>query len=241
MAAAITCTLLVLLAGLLAKGPTGQRSRGPVPPQDQQLTNWLSAHRFHYGPGASWAAGCAKLGQPRPYLPAPGRGRLFAARPAGSVTAGIRRDGIPRRIIIDVSIPVRVRDVVIPPDELSWRFSRSPGPGGQSVNTADSRVELSYNLAGSDALGPVRKERALRALAGRLAGGVVTVSASEHRSQLRNRQAAANRLAALLDAAAAPPPPRRRPTKPSRAARERRLAAKQRRSQVKRMRRFDDD
>jgi len=142
---------------------------------------------------------------------------------------------------VPVSFPVRVGDVVIPPDELSWRFSRSAGPGGQSVNTADSRVELSYNVAASDALGPVRKERALRALAGRLVGGVVTVSASEHRSQLRNRQAAANRLAALLAAATAPPPPRRRPTKPSRAARERRLAAKQRRSQVKRLRRSKDD
>ena len=140
-----------------------------------------------------------------------------------------------------MSFPVRVREVVIPPDELSWRFSRSPGPGGQSVNTADSRVELSYNLAASDALGPVLKERALRGLAGRLASGVVTVSASEHRSQLRNRQAAANRLAALLVSATGPPPPRRRPTKPSRAARERRLAAKQRRSQVKRLRRRSDD
>jgi ribosome-associated protein len=140
-----------------------------------------------------------------------------------------------------VSFRVRVRDVLIPPDELSWRFSRSAGPGGQSVNTADSRVELSYNVAASDALGPVRKQRALRALAARLVGGTVTVSASEHRSQLRNRQAAANRLAALLEAATAPPPPRRRPTKPSRAARERRLAAKQRRSQVKRLRRVNDD
>ena len=140
-----------------------------------------------------------------------------------------------------VSISVQIRDVVIPPDELSWRFSRSSGPGGQSVNTADSRVELSYNLAASNTLGPVLKERALRALAGRLAEGVVTVSASEHRSQLRNRQAAASRLAALLVAATAPPPPRRRRTKPSRAARERRLAAKQRRSQVKRLRRFSDE
>lgn len=131
--------------------------------------------------------------------------------------------------------------MVIPPDELSWRFSRSPGPGGQSVNTTDSRAELSYDLARSDALGPVLKERALRALAGRLTDGVLTVTASEHRSQLRNRQAAASRLAALLLAATAPPPPRRRPTKPSRAARERRLAAKQRRSQVKRLRRPNDE
>ena len=136
---------------------------------------------------------------------------------------------------------VSVRGVVIPPDELSWRFSRSPGPGGQSVNTTESRVELSYDLAGSDVLFPALKERALRALAPRLANGVVTVTASEHRSQLRNRQAAAHRMSALLTEATAPPPRPRRPTRPSRAARERRLADKQRRSQVKRMRRASDD
>ena len=90
-----------------------------------------------------------------------------------------------------MSIDVTVRGRVIPPDELSWRFSRSPGPGGQSVNTTESRVELSYDLAGSDALPPALKERALRALAGRMPGGVITVTASEHRSQLRNREAAA--------------------------------------------------
>ena len=136
---------------------------------------------------------------------------------------------------------IQVRGAVIPQQELSWRFSRSSGPGGQSVNTTDSRVELSYDLAGSDALGPVLKERALRALAGRLVDGVMTVTASEHRSQLRNRETAASRLAALLTAATAPPRATRRPTRPSRAARERRLAAKQRRSELKRLRRSRDD
>lgn len=137
--------------------------------------------------------------------------------------------------------PIQVRGAVIPQEELSWRFSRSSGPGGQSVNTTDSRVELSYDLAASDALSPALKERALRALADRLVDGVITVTASEHRSQLRNRQAAASRLAALLTAATAPPPPARRPTRPSRAARERRLAEKQRRSELKRLRRSQDD
>ena len=136
---------------------------------------------------------------------------------------------------------IQVRGAVIPQQELSWRFSRSSGPGGQSVNTTDSRVELSYDLAGSEALGPVLKERALRALADRLVDGVITVTASEHRSQLRNREAAATRHAALLTAATAPPPAARRPTKPSRAARERRLAEKQRRSELKRLRRSHDD
>ncbi len=139
------------------------------------------------------------------------------------------------------SFAVSVRGAAIPPDDLSWRFSRSPGPGGQSVNTTESRVELSYDLAGSDALPPALKERAVQALAGRLVNGVVTVTASEHRSQLRNRQAAAGRMSALLTEATAPPPRRRCPTRPSRAARERRLADKQRRAQVKRLRRAGDD
>jgi ribosome-associated protein len=140
-----------------------------------------------------------------------------------------------------VTSEIQVRGAVIPQQELSWRFSRSSGPGGQSVNTTDSRVELSYDLAASDALGPVLKERALRALSGRLVDGVITVTASEHRSQLRNRQTAASRLAALLTEATAPPHAPRRPTRPSHAARERRLAAKQRRSELKRLRRSRDD
>jgi ribosome-associated protein len=140
-----------------------------------------------------------------------------------------------------MSLEVTVRGITIPPDELSWRFSRSPGPGGQSVNTTDSQAELSFNVAESEALSPVLKERALLALAGRLAGGVITVTASEQRSQLRNREAAATRMSALLTEATAPPPEPRRPTRPTRASRERRLADKQRRSQVKRLRRSTDE
>jgi ribosome-associated protein len=140
-----------------------------------------------------------------------------------------------------MSLDVVVRGTTIPPDELTWRFSRSPGPGGQHVNTSDSRAELSFDLAASDALPPALKQRAMAALDGRLTGGVVTVTAHEYRSQLRNREAAAARLAELLTAATAPPPRARRPTRPSRAARERRLADKQRRSQTKRLRRPADD
>ncbi|HEX4061449.1 MAG TPA: alternative ribosome rescue aminoacyl-tRNA hydrolase ArfB [Streptosporangiaceae bacterium] len=139
-----------------------------------------------------------------------------------------------------MSYPVQVRGVEIPPSELSWRFSRSPGPGGQSVNTADSRVELSFDLAATATLPPVLKERALRVLASRLTGGVITIAASEHRSQLRNRQAAATRLSALLTDATAPPPAPRRATRPSRGAKERRLKAKRQRSEIKRLRRGDD-
>jgi ribosome-associated protein len=132
--------------------------------------------------------------------------------------------------------PINVRGAVIRPEELTWRFSRSSGPGGQSVNTTDSRVEVSYDVASSAALGPVLRDRAMRALAGRLVNGVLTVTASEHKSQWRNREAALSRLAALLTAATAPPPAARRPSRPSRAARERRLADKHRRSQIKRWR-----
>lgn len=140
-----------------------------------------------------------------------------------------------------MSIDVTVRGITIPPDELMWRFSRSPGPGGQSVNTTDSRAELSWDLTASQTLSPMLRQRALRALEARLTDGVITVTASEHRSQLRNREAAAARLSELLTEATAPPPRPRRPTKPSRAARERRLAEKQRRSQIKRLRRPGDD
>jgi ribosome-associated protein len=140
-----------------------------------------------------------------------------------------------------VSLEVTVRGIIIPPEELSWRFSRSQGPGGQSVNTTDSQAELSYDLARSDALPPEMRERALRALAGRLTAGVVTVAASEYRSQLRNREAAAARLSALLTEATAPPPPPRRPTRPTRGSTERRLAEKQRRSRTKRLRRYDGE
>ena len=85
--------------------------------------------------------------------------------------------------------------LTIPAAELAWRFSRSSGPGGQGVNTTDSRVELSWDLAGSEMLPPALKERAAERLGNRLVNGVLTVTASEHRSQLRNREAAAARLA----------------------------------------------
>jgi ribosome-associated protein len=131
--------------------------------------------------------------------------------------------------------------VTVPSGELVWRFSRSSGPGGQSVNTADSRVELLFDLAATTALPEHLKERAMQRLASRLVDGVVTVTASEHRSQLQNRRAAATRLAALLADAIAPPARPRRPTRPSRSAVQARLDAKRRRGQIKRdRRRFED-
>lgn len=132
--------------------------------------------------------------------------------------------------------PLTVRGVEIPSETLSWRFSRSGGPGGQSVNTADSRVELSLDLSAAGLPDHLR-DRALSRLSGRLVGTVLTVTASEYRSQLRNREAARARLAELLVEATAPPAPKRRPTKPSRRAKERRLAGKKQRGQTKAMRR----
>ncbi len=136
---------------------------------------------------------------------------------------------------------VRAGGVTIPEHELSWRFSRSSGPGGQSVNTADSRVELLFDLAGSPSVPEHLRSRALARLEGRLGGrvvdGTISVVASEYRSQLRNREAARARLGELLERAFAPPPPRRRTTRPTRGSKERRLAGKKRRSDVKAMRR----
>lgn len=138
--------------------------------------------------------------------------------------------------------PLRVsRSVLVPEGELQWRFSRSSGPGGQSVNTADSRVELSLDIARTTALGPVQRARVTERLGRRLVGGVLTVTASEHRSQLRNREAARERLAGILAKALAPPPPRRTPTRATRGSVERRLADKKRRAKTKQMRRTGDD
>ncbi|WP_235783770.1 alternative ribosome rescue aminoacyl-tRNA hydrolase ArfB [Amycolatopsis orientalis] len=126
---------------------------------------------------------------------------------------------------------------VIPGAELSERFSRSSGPGGQGVNTTDSRVELSFDVAGSASVPEHLRARMLDRLSSRLVDGVVTIAASEHRSQLMNREAARARLVMLLLEASAPPAAKRRPTKPSRGSKERRLASKKRRGEVKRTRR----
>ena len=127
--------------------------------------------------------------------------------------------------------------LVVPAAALRWRFSRSSGPGGQGVNTADSRVELSVAPLELPGLTAVQRERLAARLAGRLVDGVLTVTASEHRQQLRNRQAARERLAAVLRAALAPPPPARRRTKPTRGSQERRIQAKKQRGELKRSRR----
>jgi ribosome-associated protein len=127
--------------------------------------------------------------------------------------------------------------VVVPGAALGWRFSRSSGPGGQGVNTADSRVELSLRPLDLPGLTDAQRDRLARRLQNRLTDGVLTIVAAEHRQQLRNRQAARERLAAVLRAALAPPPPSRRRTKPTKGSQERRIQAKKQRGQLKRQRR----
>lgn len=128
--------------------------------------------------------------------------------------------------------------LVVPAGELVERFTRSPGPGGQSVNTADTRVELEYDVGASAALSDQQRARLLS----RLPGPQVRVVATEHRSQHRNRVAARERLAEMLREALAPPPPPRRPTRPTRGSQRRRLEAKKQRGATKAMRgRVRDD
>lgn len=127
--------------------------------------------------------------------------------------------------------------LTIPASELRWRFSRSSGPGGQHVNTSDSRVELLWDVAGSAAISEEHRHLLLERLERRLVGGVITVTASEERSQLRNREIARRKLADIVRGGVAPAGPSRRATKPTRGSQRRRLAAKGQRSETKAQRR----
>jgi len=124
--------------------------------------------------------------------------------------------------------------LTVPAGVLVERFSRSSGPGGQGVNTADSRVELELDVAGFEGFTESQRRRVLRALDSRLVGGrLLVVAASEHRQQRRNRVTARERMAELLREAMAPPPAPRRATRPTRGSTERRLSAKKRRGETK--------
>lgn len=132
--------------------------------------------------------------------------------------------------------PGAPQGLTVPAAELAEQFSRASGPGGQGVNTTDSRVQLSLDLATTTALDDAQRSRALAHLASRLVGTVLTVDASEQRSQRQNRAAARARLAALLREAVVPPVPRR-PTRRTQGSHRRRLQAKRERAQVKQDRR----
>ena len=127
-------------------------------------------------------------------------------------------------------------DLWVPRAELDFRASRSGGPGGQHVNTSSTRVELTWDVAGSPSLTEEQRARVLDKLANRIdGGGVLRLAASEHRSQHQNREAAVERFVELVRGALHVPKPRRK-TRPTRASREVRLQSKKRRSEVKRMR-----
>lgn len=145
-------------------------------------------------------------------------------------------------ILIRMAPDLQIRSgLTIPAAELRWKFSRSSGPGGQSVNTTDSRVSLSFDVVSTNALDQYLKARAIERLKSRLVDGVVTVHAEGERSQYQNRIVAQEQLAKILRAATAPPPPKRRPTRPSRRAKDRRIAGKKQRGETKRLRRSIDD
>ncbi|WP_457962268.1 aminoacyl-tRNA hydrolase [Arthrobacter sp. D1-29] len=126
--------------------------------------------------------------------------------------------------------------LTIPASELGWRFSRSSGPGGQHVNTTDSRVELLWNIGDSAALTEGQRLILLTRLGQRLVDGIITVTASEQRSQLRNREIAMSKLLDIVAEGLAPPAAPRRATKPTRGSNRRRLAAKEQRAATKRQR-----
>ncbi|HEX6147991.1 MAG TPA: alternative ribosome rescue aminoacyl-tRNA hydrolase ArfB [Acidimicrobiia bacterium] len=126
---------------------------------------------------------------------------------------------------------LQVGRFTVPDPELEETFTTSGGPGGQHANRSSTAVEVRFDVAASGAFPEPERTRIIERL-----GPVVTVTASESRSQWRNRALARQRLAERLEEAMRPPK-RRRPTKPSRAARQRRLEAKRRHSEKKRRRR----
>lgn len=125
--------------------------------------------------------------------------------------------------------------ITIPASELLWSFSKSSAPGGQGVNTTDSRVRLGWNPSTSSALPDELRERALSRLKCDK-DGLIHVVAESERSQFQNRLAAIDRMAEVIRSAIAPPPPPRRKTRPTRAAREERITTKKRLGLLKRNR-----
>lgn len=165
-----------------------------------------------------------------------GKHLAYVPRPPSRGATPCHTGQVPDPAELDLLVPPGPglrRGLVVPTAELEERFTRASGPGGQGVNTTDSRVELWWDPSTSAALTDTQRERATVGLAAHLVGGRVRVVAAEHRSQRRNRRAARERLAELLREALAPPPPARRATRPTRGSQRRRLEAKSRRSQIK--------
>ena len=155
---------------------------------------------------------------------------VFVISPVNSLVGSrCQRDGM----VLDLHVTDRL---MIPSGDLQWRFSRASGPGGQGVNTTDSRVELVLDLQTCSVLGPFRRARLLEQLASRLSDGCLRVVVAEERSQWQNRQKALHRMADLLRQGLQPPPPSRKSTRPGRGAVKRRLEAKKKRSDLKRQR-----
>jgi ribosome-associated protein len=147
-------------------------------------------------------------------------------------------EGNPSEVCHACSVDLEVTsDLMIPASELQWKFSRSSGPGGQHVNTSDSRVQLTWMAAESSALSDEQRTRIVHRLAQNHASGSITVTVSEQRSQLRNREIALQTLRDIVVAALAHPPAPRRATRPTRGSERRRVASKQQRSETKRQRR----
>lgn len=138
-------------------------------------------------------------------------------------------------------LPITDR-IVVSAADLSWRTSRAGGPGGQHVNTTDTRVQVRFELEKCEALAPAVKERLRRSCSRYLTrDGALVLACAEHRSRQRNVDTVRERLAGAIRAALVPPK-KRRPTRPSRASKKRRLDAKSRRSKVKSLRgRVRDD
>lgn len=133
--------------------------------------------------------------------------------------------------------PEELLSPVVPDSELTFRFSRSGGPGGQNVNTRDTRVEVVFDVASSPSLTALQRERAMHRLRSRLDDeGKLHVVASDARTQGENRELAVRRLHLVLGEALRPPPPPRRPTRPSKAAKDRRVAQKRARGALKKLR-----
>ncbi|GAB6902094.1 alternative ribosome rescue aminoacyl-tRNA hydrolase ArfB [Kineosporia succinea] len=138
--------------------------------------------------------------------------------------------------------PLKVtQSLTIPEAELTWRFTRASGPGGQGVNTTDSRVQVWWDVTASQVLTAGQREQILSRLGGRLVAGVLPVTASEQRSQLQNRETAEQRLAQIVAGALAPPPRARRATRATKGSQERRIAQKKRRGTIKKLRRDTSD